>query len=701
ITPHLLHAQTHTGASVVNLAELHERHLHTDVALSTQRAIQESIRSDLKIIVMSATIDTAPIAEFLNAGTYRVETPIYPLEISYENTFDELPRNLKKAIASCKQEEQGKRSDILVFLPGQREIEDAALALAEYQSQGFQIIKFFSSAPDSEQKKAVTPQGPRKIVLATNIAETSITINGVNTVIDSGLAKVPSFSWWSGLSQLKLQKISKASAIQRAGRAGRTGPGKCIRLYSRQDFESRSGFEMPEVARSDLTMTLLELSQLELPTFKWFESPPISHMEAAERTLNFLGAIHNGKITEWGEKLIKLPLHPRLSSMVLYAEAHGATELTSLAAAALSSGGILGEDLLAGVRKLKDTRPTRAISLAQRQILQSFSAEPSKEVTDDTLAQCFLRGFADRVAQRSSQDPLTLNLCLGGSVTLRDQALASSAKYFVLPEVEEISTAKGKKTVARSVIAIEPEWLIDLGVDLLTEEKTIRWNPARKKVEEAALVKYGSLVLSESVQTPSDKKKAADLLFHAFKDQFGDSWLNELEGGEKMTSLLKRYAFLKSLNIHPKNLEIFLKNEVEFTDHLFDFMTENFKSWSFEELKSSRFIDYLIYGPLSELAQALDKHVPEFIQLGNRKVPINYSNTQPPWIESRIQDFFGLHETPKVLGSPLTLHLLAPNYRAVQVTQDLSGFWIREYPRLRIELGRRYPKHKWPENPLS
>ncbi len=699
-TRRLLNDQTLKGVSVIILDEFHERHLHTDFALSALRAIQKTSRPDLKIMVMSATIDPDAVAKFLGASVYRVETRAYPVELIYEASHDEVIRNLKKAVASVKDESTENRADILVFLAGQREIDDAARALEDYQKLGFQIIKFYSAAPDSEQKKAVTPEGPRKIILATNIAETSITIEGVTTVIDSGLAKVPSFSWWSGLPQLKLQKISKASAVQRAGRAGRTGPGKCIRLYARQDFDSRPAYETPEVARSDLTMTLLELAELNLPGFEWFEAPPENLLEASRRTLELLKAIQNNKITPWGQKLAELPLHPRLSSMVLYAAKEGAPNVAALAAALLSSGGVEGEDLIEYIRKTQNSRPSRAVAQAQRQILESLKiSSTANEDSDEVLAQCFLQGFPDRVAQRSPNDNLTLNLCLGGSVTLRDRALADSASYFILPEVDEVAVGRNKKIVARAAVGIEPEWLIDLDLDILKDEKTVRWNQGRQKVEEVSAVKFGTLVLSESVQAPSDKKLAACLLIQALKDKIGPSWLTELAGGEKVNSVLKRLDFLKSVKPVPKNLEIHQQSEVNIENLLEDFIVENFKKWNFDELKAESFGDFIIYGPLAELTKALDAHLPEFIQLGKRKVPVNYSTTQPPWVESRIQDFFGIRETPKILSTPLTLHLLAPNKRAVQVTQDLSGFWTREYPRLRVELGRRYPRHPWPESP--
>lgn len=692
-TRRLLNDQRLSGVAAVVLDEFHERHLHTDFALSALRALQQSARPDLKILVMSATIDPKPISEFLsNCPIHRVETPIYPIEYFYEA---ESPRALQNAVATLLKEPAGgqltdSRSDILVFLPGQREIENAARDLSHLSN--VQVIPFYSSASEADQRRALTPEGPRKIILSTNIAETSLTIEGVRAVIDSGLAKVPRFSYWSGLPQLKLQKISKASSIQRAGRAGRTGPGKCIRLYARQDFDARPAFDEPEISRSDLSSTLLELLLMDLKNFKWFEEPPTGLLDSARGLLVLLHATREGGITELGKRLASLPLPPRLARLVLYGEEKGIAS-SAVSCAAVLSVGFFEEDLLESVRRLPSKLP-RALYQAREQIASAMRVSKGEEASsDELLARCVLQAFPDRVGKVSDKKELVLNLCGGGSVVMRDRALLESATFFVLPEIEEMVTPRGKKLVARCAVGIEPEWLFDFDV---REESQVRWNSGRRAVEEVSSVKYGELVLSETVQVPTDKALAARMLLENWQKSNG---ISKILGGEEVESLLSRLSFLKSV----KNPPAFV-SDLKIDKWLESYVMDSFTQFAFKEFSEHNLKDYLMFGmkdaATGENIRKLIDSVPEFVLIGQRKVRVNYSENQAPWIESRIQDFFGMREGPKVLGQNLTLHLLAPNKRAVQVTQDLAGFWTREYPKLRIELGRRYPRHKWPEKPV-
>jgi ATP-dependent helicase HrpB len=345
--------------------------------------------------------------------------------------------------------------------------------------------------------------------------------------------------------------------------------------------------------------------------------------------------------------------------------------------------------LLESVRRLPSKLP-RALFLAREQIASSMRLTHKEGgASDEMLARCVLQAFPDRVGKVSDKKELVLNLCGGGSVVMRDRALLESATFFVLPEIEEMVTPRGKKLVARCAVGIEPEWLFDFDV---REESLVRWNSGRKAVEEVSSVKYGELILSETVQVPKDRDKAARLLLENWQKS---NSLSKILGGEEVEGLLSRLSFLKTL----KNPPAFIK-DLDTEIWLQSYVTDSFTQFAFKEFAEHNLKDYLMFGTFGPQIRKLNEAVPEFITIGTRKVPVNYSDNQPPWIESRIQDFFGMREGPKILGQNLTLHLLAPNKRAVQVTQDLAGFWTREYPKLRIELGRRYPRHKWPENPV-
>ena len=350
-----------TNVAAVVLDEFHERHLHGDIALAYLRRLQLSARKGLRLVVMSATLDSASVAGFLgNCKVLQVPGSRFPISIEYVSQARDLEIQVRDALTDLlTRSDADDFGDVLVFLPGMGEIRRVAETLGPLsQRENFQILPLHGELSREEQDRAVGMCEQRKVILSTNVAETSLTIAGVNTVIDSGLARVSSHSWWSGLPALKTKAISKASAIQRAGRSGRTSPGRALRLYSKGDFDGRAPFEIPEISRADLCQSVLELKSLGVKVigdFKWFEAPKENAMKAALELLFRLGAVNSeGGMTEIGRRLVEFPLHPRLGRLVLEAEAQGFAKEGIRLASLLSEGRSRQVDLM---KEFEEFRP--------------------------------------------------------------------------------------------------------------------------------------------------------------------------------------------------------------------------------------------------------------------------------------------------------------------------------------------------------
>ena len=502
------------GAHTVILDEFHERHLHGDIALAYLRKLQQSTRPDLKLIVMSATLDSDAIAKFLgDAPVLKIDAPLFPVDLEYLPSPVAKPLDLlvRDAVTRSLSQDDG---DILVFLPGMGEIRrcsDAIRSAAE--RTGALIAPLHGELSREEQDFAIERADRRKIILATNVAETSLTIEGVRVVIDSGFHRVASYSWWSGVPTLRTRPISRASAIQRAGRAGRTGPGRCIRLYTRGEFEGRAPFQTPEISRADLTQSVLELKSLGITNaseLSWFESPPSQALDSSETLLYRLGALttRGGPLNEIGRRLARIPAHPRIGRMVLEASQNESTlKESSLLGALISEGEIETLDALESVRR--GFFPDRVSKLAD-QIFKSV--EPLKSARTRSLAFSVLSGFPDRVARRKSGGDMIFSE--GGSARAPDSALFQSSEYFVLLDVQErqgLGQARSAVEI-KSAVAIEADWLLDLEPSQIEEKEELSWDSDRKRVQSSALMRYGQLILSESRTEPHDLSAASRIL---------------------------------------------------------------------------------------------------------------------------------------------------------------------------------------------
>jgi len=621
------------GVDTVILDEFHERHLDSDLALALLK------RTSVRIIVMSATLDAAPIAKFLgNCPVLRSGGKLFELKIEYT---PHSAAALEDQVAGAVERLGKLDGDVLVFLPGAAEIRRAARAL---ERSKLLVVPLHGDLSPEEQDRAVMPGARRKVILSTNVAESSITIEGVTAVIDSGLARVATDSPWTGFPSLDVKRISQASATQRAGRAGRTAPGRVIRLYTAEDFHRRPKADAPEILRRELSHVMLQLRAMKIDILDWLESPPEAALTAANKLLDALEA---------SPAMAELPLPPRLAKLVTEAARRGVPEKGCAVAAVLSAGERGPSDLLALAESEWSPQTRRVFDQLRRLV-------PGRDRTRDDAAvlQSVLAAFPDRVARHRRDGELLLSQ--GGSARLPD----CRYEFLVAVDIED-RRDKGLPLV-RVAAAIEPEWLLDRAVS----RTRLEWNRGAERVEEVSELVYDLLVMEETRAPARPSEEASSVLAAKALDVDIGRFVDR----EALEHVLARSAF--------SGLQIDL-------------------SETLTELCRGRTSFAEITDLLAALRPArIDQLAPEKLKLpGGREVKVHYEAGKPPWIESRLQDFFGVRETPRIGETPVVVHLLAPNRRPVQVTSDLKGFWERLYPQVRRELSRRYPKHKWPESP--
>jgi ATP-dependent helicase HrpB len=656
------------GVDAVVLDEFHERHLESDLALVLLKRLQKQ-RPELHLIVMSATLDAAGVAKFLDeCPVLKARGRLFELSVEY-TPYSPAPLEQRTADAVQQLLREGADGDALVFLPGAAEIRRTARA-CEARALDALVLPLHGDLPAAEQDRAIAPAERRKVILATNVAESSITIDGVRTVIDSGLARHARYSPWTGLPTLEIGRVSKASAQQRAGRAARTGPGRAIRLYTEADFQGRADFETPEILRSDLTQLCLALRAMEIAdprNLKWLDAPPQQALAHAEQLLAQL-------VTSDAEvaRMLRFPLHPRLARMLTAAEDSGAGRAACIAAALVSAGSHLERNDLLEAMEAPMSEATR---LQLRHLLRLVHPARREKSDDDTVLQAVLAGFPDRVAQRKTGNQV--QMANGMMVEIVGQAPG----YPLIVALDVEDRIEKPLPQVRLFARVEPEWLLDQHADRVREETTTEWNRQGERVEAVSRLMYDKIVLTQSSGAQPDQEVAAQLLATA-----------ALEVG------MERFVDPQEL-LQLEGRAQFAGVEVSDMQAAFREFCSGYKS--FAELKKvgDGFVPW-VERQLS--AGRLSTDAPLTLRLaGGRQTKVHYEPGKIPWIASRLQDFFGMEETP-LLGrakTPVVVHLLAPNHRAVQVTTDLAGFWTRLYPQVRRELMRRYPRHAWPENP--
>ncbi len=669
LTRRLLADPTLKGIDAVILDEFHERHIEGDLALALLKRLQRK-RPELRLIVMSATLDAAPIALYLDGcPVLRSEGRIFPLSVRHlPYSSAPLHTQVSNVIRQLLFEQEA--GNILTFLPGIAEIRRAARECEPIaRHAGLTVLPLHGDLSPAEQDLAVLPSAGRKLILATNVAESSVTVDGVTTVIDSGLARMSTYSPWTGLPTLEIARISKASATQRAGRAARTAPGQAIRLYSEEDFSLRPSHDLPEIQRADLSQLLLNLRAMkihQIGDLDWLDSPSTEAVQVAESLLDRIGA--TGPMVQ---RLVQLPLHPRLSRVVVEAVDRGVGH-DGCKAAALLSLGLRSErnDLLAAL----DLPPEPQLREHTSQLIRLARAPRQAATNDDELLLSLLSGFPDRVARRRAGNQVLLST--GVSAELLGHPPASEFLLAINAEDRRESALPLIRLAAR----IEPEWLLELFPNYIEETSALEWNAMSERVEQVRALRYDKLVLEES-RGNAPAMEAADLLARKVLE----AGVVKFVDAEAFEQLRTRISFA---GLDDASVEQTVRD-----------LCTGLHSFSDFREAAKMFI------PLLEQqsdARRLAELAPSSVRLPNGKsTKVHYEQGRPPWIASRLQDFFGMKDAPRIglEGTPLVVHLLAPNYRAVQMTTDLAGFWERLYPQVRRELMRRYPRHSWPEKP--
>ncbi len=753
LTRRLVADPTLRGVGAVVLDEFHERHLQGDFALALLRRLQRGARPDLRIVVMSATLDAEPVARYLGAAGAAGAAPVPAPRVRAEGRrFDVAVEHLERpddryldvqVAAAVKRVivEDPAGGDVLVFLPGAAEINRAQRACADLAARhDLLIVPLYGDLAPAEQDRAIRPApGRRKVILSTNVAETSVTIEGIGAVVDTGVARVASHSPWTGIPSLRVQKISQASATQRAGRAGRTRAGRCLRLYTKHDFDTRPAHDVAEMRRMDLTELVLELHAAGVKDARgvdWFEAPTPAALEAAETLLARLGAVDGGgELTPVGRRLLRFPLHPRLARMVVEAEARGVGEDAAVIAAWLGEGGDKGgargggggagaggasggrggrepvsgpSDLLDALERFRaDPKAYFHVDRARRQIerlvqRRAVGATAPRD-PDRELQVAILAGFPDRVARRRRPGSPELVLAGGGSAELVETSVVRDAELLVVVDVEERGVQGGApastRPRVRAASGIEAEWLIDVAPDSLRETRELRWNASAERVECVERLVYDQLVLDEKVGAPGGRDADADAAARVLAQAALAAGTTRFGGGERGAALARLRARLAFCAEAMPDAGFVTPDDAELAAALIERCRG---ATSFAELGAAPLHDALWERLTPAQRRSIDQVAPDRVSLaGGRGVRVEYEPGKPPWIESKLQDFFGMSDGPRAAGGrvALVLHLLAPNQRAVQVTTDLAGFWDRHYPAIRKELMRKYPRHSWPEDP--
>jgi len=722
------------GVSTLIFDEFHERHLYSDISLARALDLQDSIRSDLKIIVMSATLDGAQLERHLTpCQTLSSEGRTFSVEIEYlrHEPRDDPPWELAaEAVAENFDRTHG---DILVFMPGAYEIQRTIREISHRTPSGCTVLPLHGELPASEQDKAVARTGKRKIIVSTNVAETSLTIDGVTMVVDSGLARVARYDPHRGINTLLIEKISRASAEQRAGRAGRTAPGLCVRLWTQRDHTLRAAAELPEIKRLDLAETVLTLKAAgvrHLASFRWIDRPDEKSLARAEQLLTDLGALDSpaGEITPTGRRMLSFPVHPRYARMFLAAKEFDCVRAAALIAALTQSRNLL----LRAERRVEEERSEifgqgisdfliliRAFSYAQRHDFRidalrplAIHAEAARQVKklfeqfleiaraegldtdagaarDEAIARCVLAGFADQVARRRSGGTLVCDIVHGRRGQLARSSVAQDSRLIVAAEINEIEGRSGDAQVVLSLATqIEESWLREMFPDEFEERMAHHFDRSQNRVVVRREKIFRDLVIESQDRDAEPSPEASACLAQAVAD--GDLTLNQWN--DPVEQWIARVNFLAAA-LPEHEIPRIGGAEREYVVHLACEDATNYR-----EIKDRPILN-LVRSLLTPAHQQLvDRHAPERLELpGGRRAKITYAPDSSPVLSARIQDLYGVTDDLKIAAGrvPLIIHVLAPNHRPVQVTNSLKTFWAESYPRLKQQLQRQYPKHEW------
>jgi ATP-dependent helicase HrpB len=708
------------GVGCVVLDEFHERSLHADLALTLLREVRRDARPDLRLVVMSATLDPGPVAAFLD-GCPVIEAPgrTFPVDVAYAESASDAPLPARCAAAVRRALREAPEGHVLAFLPGVPEIERTA-ALLEDLGPEARVLPLHGRLPDAEQDRALAPSPVRKVVLATNVAETSLTIDGVRVVIDGGEANVPRFDARLGLERLERVRVSRASADQRAGRAGRTGPGRCLRLWTAAEHRGLLDAEIPEIRRTDLARTVLEVRGwgADPATFGWFEPPPAAAIARAEALLRQLGAVDARGLTALGRALLALPLHPRLARVVVAGHAAGCPTAAATVAALATERDVLRtvpdhadrSDLGLRLEVVRGARGWDVDARAVRQVLQvrdqlvsaarralGAPARDERDPPEEALARALLLGFPDRVARRRAPRSDRFRLAGGGGAVLDARSVVREAELILAVHLDAAPRGERAEHRIRIACALDPDWL---PVEAMEEVVETRFDPEREAVAQRRVTRFLDLELESRVVESDAEAVAAALRAEARRDP-----RRALQPDPEVDDFLARLrclaAWMPELGLPTFAADFEPTEDAADSTPLWDALCAGRRS--FADLRRAPLLDLLRAFAGRDAVDAVERLAPARLPLALGQGRLRYTPGEPPVLEARVQQLFGLRETPRVAGGrvPVMLHILAPSQRPVQITADLRGFWERTYPEVRKELRGRYPKHDWPDDPVN
>jgi len=737
--------------AVVIFDEFHERNLDSDLALALVRQVRNELRPDLKIIVMSATLDAEPVSRYLsNCPVLQSPGRAHPVNIEYL-AAQPAASNIEQTVSDgVKQMLAKSAGHILAFLPGVGEIRKTHEQLeAIAERENLLLLPLYGDMPLEEQQRVLNQSAQRKVVLATNIAETSLTIDGITAVVDSGMARINRLDSRLGLNRLGLERISQASADQRAGRAGRTASGECLRLWTEREHKSMAAFSPPEIERVDLSECALQLlawGEKDLQSFAWFQAPPPASLSRALELLDRLDALENGRMTELGRKMAQLPLQPRLARLLVEGAESGQIRDTALCAALLSERDPLKRstentgakhksesDVMDRVWALNEfaeqghkhsfagelmVNPAKQILRTAEQLTKLVSefksidserknnrAESSgkdqankanklddkidDKKSEEAVMRAIMVAFVDRICRRREPGGKTAIMVGGRGVRLAIDSAVSDAELFVA--VELLETGQSDATV-RQASAIDKSWLPK---SHLSTSIDVSYDREKEKVVASKCTRFCDLIIEETVSALPTDIDPGEILAKALSAA-------NIDLAALVDDQAKQY--LARINCLRDNMP-----ELELPEFSSEPWRELLPLWcmgasSLAELKSNSFISILQSQLTHEQLTAIEQEAPALIAVpSGNQIKLIYENGKAPVLAVRIQELFGMTETPRIARArqPVLMHLLAPNYRVQQITPDLASFWKNTYGEVKKDLKARYPKHSWPDNPLT
>ena len=715
----------------VILDEFHERNVATDMSLGLVRRLQDGDRPDLRLIVMSATMDAEAVSQDLECPGIRAEGRTYPVAISHwpegatRSLWEQAAGALKRVLA------EQPDGDVLIFMPGAYEIRRTIETCRRCLRPEDGPISFFplhASLPVAEQDAATGTCPHRKVIVSTNVAETSLTIEGVHHVIDSGRVRMHRFDVRRGLNVLLVESVSRASADQRAGRAGRTAPGTCVRLWSAEKEAALSDQAPPEVMRIDLSACVLQLMSMgvaDLAAFPWTDPPGTDALHRAIELLQGLGAVDGeGVLTDTGRQMAALPMHPRLSRTLIAASEAGCLQRAALWVALVSERDILLRPIRRQYTERQEGDLQSDLAVMERAFgqAQALGHDPGrcKEMgihagacrdveraarqyrrtcrdaglnvrdkgTTEDLVRCLLAGYFDHVALL--REPGKPYCAMPGQrrVELAAGSVVSDPGPLVAVDVREVGRSEGVRTVLSLASAVEPKWLEDVHPGRIEIARKPAWNETTRAVEEAETHAYDGLVIRTMLRPDVDPQAAAEILVARIVsneirlerwDDSVDHWV------ERTRCVGNWYPEREMIRYDEDDIRVILHEIVE-------------GATRYSQVKDRECLGYVQQALSWPDRQFVEQMTPTEIRLpAGFRMKVRYSLTEAPRGRAKIQDLYDLADTPTVAGGrqKVLLEILGPNFRPVQVTDDLKSFWQQTYPELKKVLRRRYPKHEW------